>query len=100
MSSLLSALPECHCSFFIISGLFNGNPKKFWIRLTKVDDSIRIQYSTNSLTWPLLRLCPFPKADSYFVGVMCCTPERKGLEVKFSDVRVTRPLGKDLHDLS
>jgi hypothetical protein len=31
---------------------------------------------------------------------MCCTPERQGLAVRFSDLRLTPPLGKALHDLS
>jgi regulation of enolase protein 1 (concanavalin A-like superfamily) len=31
---------------------------------------------------------------------MACTPERSGLSVRFSDLRITAPLGKDLHDLS
>jgi regulation of enolase protein 1 (concanavalin A-like superfamily) len=31
---------------------------------------------------------------------MCCTPERGGLAVLFSDFSVTPPLAKDLHDLS
>ncbi|MCF5924581.1 DUF1349 domain-containing protein, partial [Xanthomonas perforans] len=31
---------------------------------------------------------------------MCCTPERSGLKVRFSDWALSAPLGKDLHDLS
>jgi regulation of enolase protein 1 (concanavalin A-like superfamily) len=31
---------------------------------------------------------------------MCCTPEREGLEVRFSEFRVGPPLGKALHDLT
>jgi len=31
---------------------------------------------------------------------MCCTPERAGLEVEFSNFEVMPPLAKDLHDLS
>ena len=46
-----------------------------------------------------MRLAPFAKNSSYLVGPMACTPERAGLEVVFSEFRVTPPLGKDLHDL-
>jgi regulation of enolase protein 1 (concanavalin A-like superfamily) len=46
-----------------------------------------------------MRLAPFPKSKTYAVGPMCCTPERAGLEVAFSDFTVGPPLGKDLHDL-
>jgi regulation of enolase protein 1 (concanavalin A-like superfamily) len=34
------------------------------------------------------------------VGPMCCTPERRGLTVLFSDFSVTPPVRRDLHDLS
>jgi regulation of enolase protein 1 (concanavalin A-like superfamily) len=39
-------------------------------------------------------------ADRYAVGPMCCTPERAGLKVVFSDFTVASPNGKALHDLS
>ena len=42
----------------------------------------------------------FQLADTYRVGPMCCTPERAGLKVRFSEFRLTAPTGKDLHDLS
>jgi len=31
---------------------------------------------------------------------MCCTPERAGLAVRFSEFHLSAPLGKDLHDLT
>jgi regulation of enolase protein 1 (concanavalin A-like superfamily) len=36
----------------------------------------------------------------YLVGPMCCTPERAGLQVTFSDWTLAPHLGKDLHDLT
>jgi regulation of enolase protein 1 (concanavalin A-like superfamily) len=50
--------------------------------------------------WPMLRLAPFPKAESYFVGVACCSPKRGGLAIDFSEFIVTLPQRKDLHDLT
>ncbi|MGL6350948.1 MAG: DUF1349 domain-containing protein [Aeromonas sp.] len=82
------------------TGIFTGNPRRFWLRLTRLADCLRLQYSTDGKVWPLLRLAPFPPSDLCFVGVMCCTPERQGLAVHFSDLRLTPPLGKALHDLS
>jgi regulation of enolase protein 1 (concanavalin A-like superfamily) len=61
---------------------------------------LRVQYSIDATTWPLLRLAPFPLAARYFVGPVCCTPERGGLNVEFSSFTVAEPLQKDLHDLS
>ena len=82
------------------TGVFDGNPADFWMRATVRDGVIRLQVSPDGQRWPLLRLAPFPKAASYLVGPMCCTPERGGLEVEFSTFQVTLPVGKDLHDLS
>ncbi|MFM5532593.1 DUF1349 domain-containing protein [Aeromonas veronii] len=81
------------------TGIFPGNPRRFWLRLTRLADCLRLQYSTDGKVWPLLRLAPFPPSERCFIGVMCCTPERQGLAVRFSDLRLTAPLGKALHDL-
>ncbi|WP_349679286.1 DUF1349 domain-containing protein [Acetobacter sp. UBA5411] len=79
---------------------YEGEPKDFWMRATVADGVLRLQVSADGKIWPLVRLAPFPKAESYLVGPMCCTPEREGLKVKFSDWRLTPPLGKALHDLT
>ena len=81
-------------------GCFSGDPTDFWLRVTVSDGVLRLQYSTDGITWPLLRLAPFPDADSYTVGPMCCTPERQGLRVSFSEWALSPPVGRDLHDLS
>jgi regulation of enolase protein 1 (concanavalin A-like superfamily) len=72
----------------------------FWLRVTVDAGVIRVQYSADGATWPMLRLAPFPAAPRYLVGPMCCTPRRAGLEVAFSDFTLGPALGKDLHDLS
>ncbi|GAB5342905.1 DUF1349 domain-containing protein [Pseudomonas fluorescens] len=79
---------------------FSGDPTDFWLRVTVSDGVLRLQYSTDGMTWPLLRLAPFPVAQSYTVGPMCCTPQRQGLRVRFSEWSLSQPLGRDLHDLS
>ncbi|WKZ91931.1 DUF1349 domain-containing protein [Chimaeribacter arupi] len=81
------------------TGIFPGDPRTFWLRLTRKGDSLRLQYSTDGRHWPLLRLSYFPPCPVK-VGVMCCTPERQGLEVEFLDMALTPPLDKALHDLS
>jgi len=72
----------------------------FWIRVTVGSGTVRAQYSVDGIVWPMLRLAPFPVADRYLVGPMCCTPQRGGLEVFFSKFSVQPALQKDLHDLS
>jgi len=82
------------------TGPFTGDPADFRLRLTVAAGVLRLQASADSQRWPLVRLCPFPVAGAYRVGPMCCTPERAGLKVLFSDFVVGAPTGKDLHDLT
>lgn len=82
------------------TGAYTGDPSLFWMRATVSQGVLRLQASADGKTWPLLRLCPFPVANRYSVGAMCCTPQRAGLRVEFGDFAVTAPLGKDLHDLT
>lgn len=82
------------------TGPFDGDAADFWLRATVAAGVIRIQVSHDGRRWPLLRLAPFPEAHAYRVGAMCCTPERNGLEVDFSDFTAGPPLGRELHDLT
>ena len=82
------------------TGPFDGDPADFWLRATVAAGVIRVQVSRDGLRWPLLRLAPFPDAPAYRVGPICCTPERAGLAVEFSDFVVGPALGRELHDLS
>jgi uncharacterized protein len=79
---------------------YHGDAADFWMRVTVRAGVLRLQLSSDGKVWPLLRLSPFPIAKIYRVGPMCCTPERAGLTVVFSEFRVTDPRQKDLHDLS
>ncbi|POF63884.1 hypothetical protein KMAL_04160 [Novacetimonas maltaceti] len=79
---------------------YEGDPKDFWMRATVADGVLRLQVSGDGKVWPLVRLAPFPVVDTCLVGPMCCTPERQGLKVRFSDWQLGAPLGKALHDLT
>jgi len=82
------------------TGPYEGNASDFWMRVTVRKGVLRLQVSADGRSWPLLRLAPFPAATAYQVGPMCCTPERAGLDVRFSDFQLLPPLDKALHDLS
>ncbi|WP_285448536.1 DUF1349 domain-containing protein [Xanthomonas sp. LMC-A-07] len=82
------------------TGPYDADASDFWMRATVDKGVLRLQVSRDGTYWPLVRLCPFPVADSYLVGPMTCTPEREGLRVQFSDWTLGPVLGKDLHDLS
>lgn len=79
---------------------YNHDAADFRMRVTVNAGVLRLQASSDGKVWPLMRLCPFPTAKSYGVGPMCCTPERAGLRVVFSEFCVTKPTQKDLHDLT
>lgn len=78
----------------------DGDAADVRLRLTVKNGALRVQFSTDGTTWPLLRLAPFPVAPAYQVGPMACTPERGGLDVAFSEFRILPPTERDLHDLS
>jgi regulation of enolase protein 1 (concanavalin A-like superfamily) len=82
------------------TGPYEHDAKDFWMRATVAKGVLRLQVSADGKTWPLVRLAPFPVAASYQVGPMACTPERNGLQIRFSDLSITAPSGKDLHDLT
>jgi uncharacterized protein len=81
-------------------GPYLHDPGDFRMRATVAAGVLRLQVSADGRIWHLNRLSPFPRAESYKVGPMSCTPERSGLKIMFSDFRVGRPLDKSLHDMS
>lgn len=72
----------------------------FWLRVTVAKGALQVRISQDRTLWHLLRLSPFPVADRYLVGPMCCTPERAGLEVTFSNLAIGPALTQGLHDQS
>lgn len=79
---------------------YGHDASDFRMRATVTAGVLRLQVSADGKVWPLVRLCPFPKAASYLVGPMCCTPEGAGLTVSFSEFHIGPAKQKDLHDLS
>lgn len=76
---------------------------RFRVRMTIAEGVLKVQCSADEHTWTLMRLAPFAasRADArWLVGPMCCTPERGGLDVRFSDFRIGPPIVRDLHDIS
>jgi len=69
------------------------------IRLTRHAEAVRIQYRdpTNG-HWKPVRLAYFPISKSVDVGMMCCSPQREGFEVTFTNFSVGPPIPRDLHD--
>jgi regulation of enolase protein 1 (concanavalin A-like superfamily) len=70
---------------------YGHDASDFWVRATVDNGVLRLQVSADGKLWPLMRLAPFPKASSYLVGPMACTPERDGLKVLFTTFRLSSP---------
>ena len=69
-----------------------------WLRLTKIGSAIRIQYSMDGISFPMLRLAYFPEERHIQAGLMCCSPEREGFEVEFSEFRIGEAITTGLHE--
>lgn len=66
------------------------------VRMTRHDDALRVQFAVGENGWQMARLAPFSAADAR-VGVMACSPQRSGFEVRFDDLDVGPPIPRDLH---
>lgn len=82
------------------TGKYLGELGDFRLRISVSSGVLRIQSSEDGRKWSLMRLSPFPESAAYLVGPMCCTPERAGLKVLFSDWRLRIGALSDLHDPS
>ena len=76
-----------------------ASPDWVRIRLTRHAEAIRIQYlDASDGHWKPVRLAYFPPSKSADVGMMCCSPQREGFEVTFTDFSVGPAIPRDLHD--
>lgn len=67
------------------------------LRITRHAEALRVQYRLPGDAWRMIRLAMLPMGETVQVGMMCCTPERAGLEVSFDDFEVGAPIRRDLH---
>ncbi|RUW34751.1 MULTISPECIES: DUF1349 domain-containing protein [unclassified Mesorhizobium] len=76
----------------------NADPNGVRIRLTRHAEAIRVQYlHAADGHWKPVRLAYFPTSRSVDVGLMCCSPQREGFEVTFTDFVVGSPISRELH---
>ena len=68
-----------------------------FIRLTRHDNAVRVQFHLGDGAWQMARLCPFP-ADDALIGMTACSPEREGFHARFEDFSVGPPIARKLHD--
>jgi regulation of enolase protein 1 (concanavalin A-like superfamily) len=78
--------------------LHSASPEtEVFVRITRHDEAVRVQFHLGDGKWQMARLCPFPSDDAT-VGVTACSPERQGFEARFRDIRVGPAIPRKLHD--
>jgi uncharacterized protein len=71
-------------------------PDPLRLRLSRHGTALRVEWATDK-GFDMLRLAYLPARDPALVGPMCCSPERAGLAVQFTDFRIADPIPRDLH---
>jgi uncharacterized protein len=72
-------------------------PDPLRLRLSRHGGAVRVEWAS-AKGFEMLRLAYLPeRAAPALVGPMCCSPERAGLEARFSDFRIGDPIPRDLH---
>jgi len=75
------------------------DPSGTRIRLTRHAEAVRIQHlDARDGRWKPVRLAYFPISKTVDIGMMCCSPQREGFDVTFSDFTVGPPISRELHD--
>jgi regulation of enolase protein 1 (concanavalin A-like superfamily) len=72
-----------------------GPAEEVAMRLTRFGSAVAVHCRTGEEPWRLLRLGHLDFPSTVEVGVMCCSPERAGLEVVFRDFRVGPPISRE-----
>ena len=62
------------------------------VRASRSGDAVTVRYRVGEApTWELLRVAWLPPDMPIEAGLMCCSPKRSGLSVRFESVRVGPP---------
>ena len=73
--------------------------RDFRVRLTRHDEALRIHYREAGKSWQMARLGYLAMPEEVQIGIMCCTPQREGLDVEFSNFAVGPAIARQLHDV-
>lgn len=65
------------------------------LRLTRFGSAVCVHRGDGNGGWDLVRLGHLDLPGTVDVGVMCCSPQRAGLEVTFRGFRVGPPISRD-----
>ncbi|MBE9004389.1 DUF1349 domain-containing protein [Fortiea sp. LEGE XX443] len=64
------------------------NPSAIWVRVTRRNTTVEVEYSLNGTEYTMLRLAYLSPVETVSVGVMCASPEGKGFPIKFEKFQI------------
>ncbi|QLE47195.1 DUF1349 domain-containing protein [Nostoc sp. C057] len=64
------------------------NPSVIWLRVTRRDTAIEVEYSLNGTEYTMLRLAYLTQTETVSVGVMCASPEGNGFQMRFEKFQI------------
>ncbi|GAA1393955.1 DUF1349 domain-containing protein [Catellatospora coxensis] len=72
-----------------------GHRGEMAMRVTRFGEALTVHFRNADGTWQLARLGYLDLPETVDVGVMCCSPERAGLEATFRDLRIGPPISRE-----
>ncbi len=63
-------------------------PKSVWLKVLRIEDSIKIMYSLNNQDFTMMRLAYFPENTPVMVGMTAASPDGNGFQAYFEDFEV------------
>ena len=72
-----------------------GHDGELSVRLPRFGSAVCVHRGDGDGSWELVRLGHLDLPDTVDVGVMCCSPQRAGLEVTFRDFQVGEPISRE-----
>lgn len=68
------------------------------VRMTRIRDTVFIQYHQDGEPWQMARLAYFPSEFSNMAaGMAFCSPQRAGFEATYTGFEITDPVLTDIH---
>ena len=64
------------------------NPPAIWLRVTRRQDSVEVQYALDGKQYTLLRLAYLVPVGTLSAGLMCASPEGDGFTTRFEDLSI------------
>ncbi|GAA1626590.1 DUF1349 domain-containing protein [Saccharothrix algeriensis] len=72
-----------------------GHQGEMSMRVTRFGEAVTVHCRSAAGPWRLLRLGHLDLPETVDVGVMCCSPERAGLEATFREFRIGPPIPRE-----